>query len=359
MSPLDPNVPGGKPGVLMIGNFLSGSVGVRCVCEDLAEGLRSRGWRVFTASSAENRVLRLLQMLAVTWRKRARYTVAQIDVYADLAFVYAEVVAVSLRLLRRPFILTLHGGALSELAQTSPRRVERLLRSAATVTAPSGHHQEGLRHLRPDIQVVRNGVDLSLCEPRVLNTARPRLVWLRAFHKTYNPVLAVEVVHLLSADFPELLLLMVGPDKGDGAYEETAAAVAKHGLENRVRLSGAVPKGEVPSMLAQGDIFLNTTDIDNAPVTVVEALACGRCVVSTDVGGVPLLLTDGVDGLLVPPRDAAAMAAAVRRILTDASLAARLSANARATALAFDRETVLTTWEELLVSVSTSLPCGD
>jgi glycosyltransferase involved in cell wall biosynthesis len=298
-------------------------------------------------------------MLTTTWVKRARYGVAQIDLYADLAFFYAEAVAVSLKLLRCPFVLTLHGGALSELAQSSPHRVERLLNSAAAVTAPSTHHQEGLGRFRPDIRVVRNGVDLRLYEPRRLAAARPRLVWLRAFHKTYNPVLAVEVVHLLSADFPELLLLMVGPDKGDGAYEETAAAVAKHGLENRVRLLGAVPKGEVPSMLAQGDVFLNTTDIDNAPVTVVEALACGLCVVSTDVGGVPLLLTDGVDGLLVPPRDAAAMSAAVRRILTDAPLAARLLANARATALAFDRETVLTTWEELLVSVSTSLPRGE
>jgi glycosyltransferase involved in cell wall biosynthesis len=359
MSPLDPSLPGDKPGVLMIGNFLSGSVGVRCVCEDLAEGLRLRGWRVFTASSAQNRVLRLLKMLAATWCKRAHYAVAQIDVYADLAFVYAEVVAVSLKLLRRPYILTLHGGALSELAQTSPRRVERLLRSAAAVTAPSTHHQEGMRHLRSDIRVVRNGVDLSLYMPHIVSAARPRLVWLRAFHKTYNPVLAVEVVHLLSADFPELQLLMVGPDKGDGTYEETAAAVATHGLEQRVRLLGAVPKAEVPRMLAEGDVFLSTTDVDNAPVTVVEALACGLCVVSTDVGGVPLLLSDGLDGLLVPPRDAAAMAAAVKRILTDASLAARLSANARATALAFDREAVLTTWEELLLSVATGLPRGD
>lgn len=353
MSPRHAGPPEAKPGVLMIGNFLSGSAGVRCVCEDLAHGLRSRGWRVFTASGANSRALRLLHMLATTWSKRLRYGVAQIDLYADLAFVYAEVVAASLRILRSPFILTLHGGALSELARTSPRRVGRLLKSAAAVTAPSPHHQEGLRHLRPDIRVVRNGVDLRLYQPRTLTAAQPRLVWLRAFHSTYNPVLAVEVAHLLSAGYPALELLMVGPDKGDGTYQLTADAVDAYGLRDRVRLVGAVPKVEVPLMLAKGDIFLNTTDVDNAPVTVVEALACGLCVVSTDVGGIPRLLTDGVDGLLVPARDAAAMATAVKRILTDASLAASLSANARVTALAFDREAVLTTWEELLLSVST------
>jgi glycosyltransferase involved in cell wall biosynthesis len=349
MSLQDRSLPGARPGVLMIGNFLSGSVGVRCVCEDHTEGLRARGWRVFTASSAKSRGLRILHMLATTWFKRSRYSVAQIDLYADLAFVYAELVAASLKLLRCPFVLTLHGGALSDLAKTSPRRMERLLTSAAAVTAPSSHHQEGLRRFRSDIRIVRNGVDLRLYEPRHLATARPRLVWLRAFHKTYNPPLAVEVAHLLSAEFPDVELMMVGPDKGDGAYEETLEAVRAFGLEDRVRLGGAVPKTQVPRVLSQYDIFLNTTDVDNAPVTVVEALACGLCVVSTSVGGVPRLLTDEADGLLVPPRDAAAMAAAVRRIVTDPALAARLSANARITAQAFDRETVLNTWEELLL----------
>jgi glycosyltransferase involved in cell wall biosynthesis len=200
---------------------------------------------------------------------------------------------------------------------------------------------------------VRNGVDLSLYEPRRLTAARPRLVWLRAFHKTYNPALAVEVVHLLAEDMADVGLLMVGPDKGDGTYEETLRAVRAFGLEDRVRLVGAVAKTEVPRALSQGDIFLNTTDVDNAPVTVVEAMACGLCVISTNVGGVPRLLTDRQDGLLVPPRDAVAMAAAVRDIVTDPALAARLSANARVTAQAFDREMVLTTWEELLRQIST------
>jgi glycosyltransferase involved in cell wall biosynthesis len=290
--------------------------------------------------------------LATTWLKRAYYDVAQIDLYADLAFVYAEVVAASLRILRCPFILTLHGGALSGFALHSPKRLGRLLKSAAAVTAPSAHHQEGLRQFRSDIRVVRNGLDLRLYEARRLAAARPRLVWLRAFHETYNPPLAVEVAHLLATDFPDLQLLMVGPDKGDGAYERTVELVRAFGLDDRVRLVGAVPKTDVPHMLRQGDIFLNTTNIDNAPVTVVEALACGLCVVSTNVGGVPRLLCDGQDALLVPPRDASAMAAGVRRIVADPSLAARLSANARITAQAFDREAVLTAWEDLLLEVA-------
>lgn len=341
-----------KPGVLIVGNFLSSSTGVRCVCEDLTDGLRSRGWRVTAASSAENQGVRLAHMVAATWFERPRYSVAQIDVYADRAFIYAEAVATSLSALRCPCVLTLHGGALPLLAERHPRRMERLLSSAAVVTAPSSYHQQGLGRFRSDIRVVRNGLDLDRYTARRLESARPRLVWLRAFHETYNPVLAVEVLARLAPRFPEIELLMVGPDKGDGTYQKVVERVDALDLQQNVRLVGAVPKKEVPAYLAMGDIFLNTSNIDNTPVTVVEAMACGLCVVSTDVGGVPDLLGHERDALLVPARDPEAMANAVERILVDPALTARLSGNARAAAELFDRQKVLDVWERLFWEVS-------
>jgi glycosyltransferase involved in cell wall biosynthesis len=103
--------------------------------------------------------------------------------------------------------------------------------------------------------------------------------------------------------------------------------------------------------MSQGDIFLNTTNVDNTPVSVLEALACGLCVVSTDVGGIPYLLEHEEDALLVPPDDAEAMAAAVRRVLTEPGLAERLSRNARKKAEGFDWSVVLPQWERLLLEV--------
>jgi glycosyltransferase involved in cell wall biosynthesis len=340
-----------KPGVLIVGNFLSASKGVRCVCEDLTDGLRSRGWRVATASNASNQGVRLAHMLASTWFRRPGYSVAQIDVYADRAFMYAEAVAASLSALHCPFVLTLHGGGLPMLAERQPKRVKRLLSSAAVVTAPSSYHQQGLCRFRSDIRIVRNGLDLSRYPARRLDCARPKLVWLRAFHETYNPLLAIEVLHRLVPRFPEVELLMVGPDKGDGTYQQVAERANTLNLQDHVRLVGAVLKKEVPNLLSTGDIFLNTTNIDNTPVTVVEAMACGLCVVSTDVGGVPHLLSHEQDSLLVPAGDADAMAAAIERIILDPALARRLSYNARIAAEPFDRQVVLDVWERLLWEV--------
>ena len=145
---------------------------------------------------------------------------------------------------------------------------------------------------------------------------------------------------------------MYGPDMRDGSLERLKAVVQRLKLGGRVQVVGPVHKSEVPNALRQEDIFLNTTNVDNTPVSVLEAMACGLCVVSTNVGGLPYLLTNGHDALLVPPNDAVAMSFAVRRVLTEPGLAERLSRNARAKAEEFDWSILLPQWEKLLIEVA-------
>jgi glycosyltransferase involved in cell wall biosynthesis len=106
----------------------------------------------------------------------------------------------------------------------------------------------------------------------------------------------------------------------------------------------------VADWLNRSDIFLNTADIDNTPLSVLEAMASGMCIVSTNVGGIPYLLEHETDALLVPPGDEAAMAAAVRRILTEPGLAERLSRNAYQKAKQFDWSIILPQWDKLLLN---------
>jgi glycosyltransferase involved in cell wall biosynthesis len=84
----------------------------------------------------------------------------------------------------------------------------------------------------------------------------------------------------------------------------------------------------------------------------MEAMACGLCVVSTNVGGIPYLLEDGREALLVRPDDAEAAASAMRRILTEQPLAESLSRNARKKAERFDWSAVLPQWEDILESAA-------
>jgi glycosyltransferase involved in cell wall biosynthesis len=182
----------------------------------------------------------------------------------------------------------------------------------------------------------------------------PRLVWLRAFHQVYNPEMAVQALAYLKQDFPQIHLTMIGPDKGDGSLQRTRQEAERLDIGDRLTLLGSVRKDEVPKKLAEADIFLNTARVDNTPVSVLEAMATGLCVVSTNVGGIPYLVRDEREALLVPPDNAMRMAEAVRRIIIEPDLAKYLSCNARRKAEQFDWSVILPRWEKLLRSVAHS-----
>ena len=343
MSPTAP-----PPRILMVGNFLSNHVATRGVGEELAEHLKEAGWKVARTSDHRSRLPRLMAMQATIWRRRRDFDAAQVDVFSGNAFLWAEAAGWSLKRLGKPFVLTLHGGLLPEFAKRWPRRVRRLLAAAATVTTPSPYLQGAMAPYREGMVLVPNPLTAASYPYRLRRTARPRLVWLRAFHATYNPELAPRVLAALPPRHDSARLTMIGPDKGDGSLGRTKRRIAELGLNQRITIVPGIPKEEVPAALAQGDIFLNTTNADNTPVSVLEALACGLCVASTNVGGLPHLLRHGEEALLAPPENAEALASAVSRILDEPELARRLSAAGRAKAEAVDWSHVLPRWQELL-----------
>lgn len=343
-----------RPGVLLIGNFLVGGSGTRGVGQDLAIALRRAGWSVVTSSSCRGRVTRLLDFLSAVWRYRSQYTVAHVDVYSGLAFVWAELICWALRRLNRPYILTLRGGNLPVFARNTGDRVSRLIQSATIVTTPSAYLYEQMRPYRQEMVLLPNPLDLSRYSFNHRTHPTPTLVWLRAFHDIYNPTLSVRVVANLVKEFPDVCLIMVGPDKGDGSLQATMRLVEKLGITQRVTWTGPVSKEEVPQMLHKGDILLNTPRVDNTPVSVLEAMASGLCIVSTNVGGIPYLLEHERDALLVPDNDEMAMASAVRRFLTEEGLAERLSRNARRKAEPCDWSTILPRWEKMFIDIGSN-----
>jgi glycosyltransferase involved in cell wall biosynthesis len=337
--------------ILLVGNFLSNSGINRSVCEDLAIQLVNAGWYVVTTSNRRGRLSRLINMLYTTWSQRHQYLIAQVDVYSGPAFIWAEAVCRLLDRVGKPYILTLHGGNLPIFSRRWPNRVRSLLRYATAVTTPSRYLLEEMHYYRDDIRLIPNALNQSAYHFILRTRVKPRLVWLRAFHETYNPSLAPEVLAKLTKDFPNVHLIMVGPDKGDGSFQKTQQVAVKLGVRDLITLPGGISKTEVPLWMNKGDIFLNTTNVDNTPVSVLEAMACGLCVVSTNVGGIPYLLEHELDALLVSSNDPDNMAESVRRILTEPDLAARLSHNARRKAEKFDWSIILPRWESLLINV--------
>ena len=148
---------------------------------------------------------------------------------------------------------------------------------------------------------------------------------------------AVEVAFAALAETPGVTLAIRGDGPERESLERRAHAM---GLDGRVRFLGAGSRSEVLSLFRASDAALLSSSWENFPHTVVEALAVGTPVVATTVGGIPEVVDDGVNGLLVPAGDHAALAAAITRVMEDDALRARL-AEAAAPSVAPLREDVL------------------
>jgi glycosyltransferase involved in cell wall biosynthesis len=148
---------------------------------------------------------------------------------------------------------------------------------------------------------------------------------------------------------PDATLTLVG----DGADRPSLEALASElGVTARVRFLGARPRKEVLGLMAAADAVVLTSAWENFPHGLVEALAMGTPVVATRVGGVPEIVADGENGLLVPPGDPAAFADAVNRLLEGAELRARLAGAAAASVARFEQDAVYGRLEQILAEAS-------
>jgi len=333
--------------ICQIGAFHGAGGASPTSADTFLEQLRGIGIDSVWASKHTRTVRRVSDMFWTVVRHSRRYRVMVLYVYSGHAFGWAVATAVLARLLNKRLIMWMHGGNLPKYYQAHRRLVSFAFKQADYLLVPSLYLARTFDQ-DFDIHIMRAELPIALYPFQVRQQLKPRLFWLRAFNKDYNPMLAPRVVKLLAEDYPAVELLMCGSDKGDGSLQATQQLAQELGVADRIRFPGLISKEQIRQYGQEYDLFLNTTTIDNTPLSVIEAMAMGMCVVSTNVGGVPYLVTDEQDGLLVPSNDAQAMAQACRRLLTDPVLAQRVSRQGRATAEQFDWEAIKPQWEELL-----------
>lgn len=179
----------------------------------------------------------------------------------------------------------------------------------------------------------------------------PRLLWVRAFHAVYNPVLAIDVLVGLLKDYPDAALCMVGADK-DGSLQQVQQYVMEKDVLPHVQFTGYLTKKEWIVLSAMHDIFINTTDFDNMPVSVLEAMALGLPIVTTNVGGIPYLIKDGENGLLVGRGDAQGFIDAIRNLTRNHTLAEQLTMKARKDVEKLDWEEIRSQWTSIIKQYS-------
>jgi glycosyltransferase involved in cell wall biosynthesis len=158
----------------------------------------------------------------------------------------------------------------------------------------------------------------------------------------------LEAAPALLASRPTTRLVIVGD--GD-RMEALRAQAATLGVTSRVTFAGH--RADVPAVLGALDVFCISSTYEGTPLALFEAMAAGKAIVSTAVDGCREVLEDAVTGLLVPPRDPAALSAALGRVLDDEGMRRRLGENARAASTRYDIRACVAAMESLYDEVLT------
>ena len=335
--------------ILYIGNKLSTKGNTLSTIESLANKLQEEGFAVNTASTVQSKPLRMLDMIMTVFKNRKWADVVLIDTYSTLNFQYAVAVANICRFFKIPYIPILHGGKLPSRLQKSKKQSKKLFGKAKTNVAPSHYLLEAFKNEGyTNLTYIPNTIEINNYPFLLRNNIQLKLLWVRSFSEIYNPMLALYVLEdLLKKGYNEAELCMVGPEK-DESFGMCKNYAEKHDLP--VVFTGGLSKQKWIDRSKEYDIFINTTNVDNTPVSVIEAMALGLPVVSTNVGGIPFLINDGLDGLLVSPDNAELFSIKIEKILNNDVDYKEMSLNARKKVENFHWNVVKEKWNVLLNS---------
>jgi glycosyltransferase involved in cell wall biosynthesis len=269
-------------------------------------------------------LLGLLELAALIRRERPDIVHANSSKAGLLGRTAAAALGVPVR------IFTAHGWAFK--AYSGPvsalyRWADRLMAPLTTTTVCVSERERSAgvaaRTCRVhDTVVIPSAVDVEAVLQARHDGSPPRVIMVGRLAAPKDPVTLVRALGGVQGSPFTATIVGDGPDRPAVEAEVRAA-----GLEAVVELAGE--RHDVPGLLADADVFVLSTRSEGAPLSVLEAMAAGLPVIASAVGGVPEIVADGVTGLLVPAGDDAALAAALKQLLADATLRRRLGAAGR------------------------------
>jgi L-malate glycosyltransferase len=227
--------------------------------------------------------------------------------------------------LRKRVVVNYHSGEAEDHLAKWGKLVHPWLRLADDIVVPSDYLKNIFARHGYRARVIRNVVDTSRFRYRERAPLRPRLVSTRNLEPYYRVDNTIAAFDLLARRYPEATLTIAG----EGSEAERLKRLAASLVGYKIRFVGRVEPAIMPRLYDQGDIFVNSSVVDNQPLSVLEAFAAGLPVVTTAPGEIAGMARDGETGAIVPADDPRAMAEAVADLLEHPDRARQMARRAR------------------------------
>ena len=226
----------------------------------------------------------------------------------------------------KPVIVNYRGGDADAFFARQFRWVRPTLARASRVVVPSGFLGAVFAKYGIASTVVPNIVNLEAFQPPVSRPASPHLIVTRNLEPIYDIATTIRAFAIVSHQHPDARLTIAGSGPSRSELERLALDL---GVAGCVSFTGRLDNAMLPDLYRSASVHLNSSLIDNMPISLLEAMACGVSIASTSAGGIPYLVEHEKTGLLVPVGDYRALAAAALRLIDDPQFAAGLAKAAR------------------------------
>ncbi len=268
---------------------------------------------------------RLVPYFWALWRAAGRTDVFHVMANSGWSWHLFAAPAIWVARARRvPVVVNYRGGEAGSFLARSASVVRWSMRRVAKLAVPSAFLERVFADHGMAAQVVPNIIDLARFRPgNVPRAMGQHILVARNLEPIYDNETALRAFRLVLDRHPQARLTIAGSGPEESRLRTLAVSLE---LGNAVRFTGRLDRDAMAALYREADVCLNPSLADNMPNSVLESMASGTPVVSTNVGGVPFIVRDGVTALLVPPGDAQAMAAATMRLLEDETVHAALVA---------------------------------
>ena len=230
------------------------------------------------------------------------------------------------RLFGRPGILNYRSGEAADHLMNWPLSRRSIASVPNLVVVPSGYLVSVFAAFGIAAQAIPNFVPLDSLPYRQRTRVRPVFLSNRNLEPLYNVACTLRAFRIVQNRFPDAQLMVAG----DGSQRDELEAMCQGLCLQGVSFLGKLNSAEIAALYDRCDIYLNSPNIDNMPTSILEAFACGLPVVTTNAGGIPYIVEDGRNGLMVAVGDSEALAHAALRLLDDQTLCVQLADDARA-----------------------------
>ena len=259
-------------------------------------------------------------------RRVPGYDIVHIFSASYFSFIVAQTPAILVtRLYGKKCVLNYHSGQCEDHLERWGRIVYAILGLVHRIVVQSGYLVEVFRKHGFEATAIANVVDVDAFPYRERKTFRPRILVPRMLDPIYNVECSIRAFAIVKAQIPEATLTLLG----DGPQEQHLRHVVNELGVTDVEFRGRVEREEIAAVYNDHDVFLNSSDIDNMPISVLEAFASGLPVVTTEAGGIPWMIRDRETGHLVPLNDHERLAERLIEVLHNQTATAKLVSEAK------------------------------